>query len=107
MSPLKRLTTTPMAAGAVGRPMRPRHPRESAVLRARARSRDGHRHVDRVPRHRLPEAEVLVVELVAELLALGLQIAAVLGVRRDLDRDLFDDGEAEALDARSSSSGCS
>src|SRR6266540_798980 len=48
----------------------------------------------------LLEAKVLVVEPVPELRALGLQVVAVLVVRRDLDRHLLDDRQAEALDAR-------
>ena len=39
------------------------------------------------------------MEPMAELVALGLEVAAVLGVRRHLDRHLLDHLEAEALDA--------
>src|SRR5205823_4970773 len=44
--------------------------------------------------------QVLVMETMSELIPLGGQIATVLVVRRNLDRHLLDDGEAEAVDAR-------
>ena len=46
------------------------------------------------------EAEVLVVEAMPELVALGLEVAAVLGVRRRLDGHLFDDRQPEPFDPR-------
>src|SRR5215210_510552 len=42
--------------------------------------------------------QVLVVQTVAELIPLGRQVVAVLLVRRDLDRQLLDHYEAEAVD---------
>ena len=90
MSPLKRLTTTAdRAARAVRGARDDADPFRDAELARRVRGSQ--------PSESL-EAQVLVVELVAELLALRLQVAAVLGVRRDLDRHLLDHGEPEALD---------
>jgi len=50
---------------------------------------------------------MLVVQAMAELVALRGQVALVLGLRRDLDRNLLDDLEAEAVDARELPWGCS
>src|SRR5262249_37725792 len=44
------------------------------------------------------EAEILMVQLVAELVALRREVAGVLRLRRRLDRDLLDDLNAEPLD---------
>ena len=93
MSPLKRLTTMPTARRRAVRPS-PVHDadslRDAELPRTRARI-VSHSDV-------LLEAQILVVQPMAELVPLGLQVAAVLGVGRDLDRHLLDDREAEALD---------
>src|SRR5262245_24307716 len=89
MSPLKRLTTTPIAPPfeePVTTPT-PSGMRSSPWACSTSATRV------------LVEAEPLMVELVSELLALRLQVAAVLGVRGDLDRHLLDHGESETLDA--------
>src|SRR4029079_11202654 len=81
MSPLKRLTTTPIARCA------PFAPPVTTPTPCGMRSCPDacSTSATRV----LVEANVLVVQLMAELFALGLQIPAVLGVGRDLDRDLL------------------
>ena len=53
------------------------------------------------------EAEILMVEPVPELVALRLEVAAVLVGRLGLDRHLLDDGRGRSPRSRSASSGCS
>src|SRR4029453_11334032 len=80
MSPLKRLTTTPIPRCA---------PFAEPVTRPTPwgmRSSPGAWSMSAI---RLLEAKILVVQLVAELLALRLEVATVLGVGGDLDRPLL------------------
>ena len=59
-------------------------------------------------RRGLLEPQVLVVQPVAELVALGAQVVEVVLLRRDLDRHLLDvTVQAVALEARRSCAGCS
>src|SRR4029079_4929159 len=91
MSPLKRLTTTPIPRCA---------PFAVPVTTPTPCGMRSCPDACSTSAIRVLEANVLVVQLMAELFALRLQIPAVLGVGRDLDRHLLDDGEPEALDPR-------
>ena len=91
-----RLEAPPRAPARAAR----RDPRRSARRRARSAAispRRAWRARSRV-QHLGVEVEALVVQRVAQLLALGAQVGDVLGVRRLLDRDLVGDRQPVALE---------
>src|SRR3954453_20248491 len=90
MSALKRLTTTPIARRA------PFAEPDTTPTPWGMRSPPGACSSSAIG---ILVAQILVMQLVAQLRSLRLEVAAILRVRRNLDRHLLDDAEAEPLDS--------